>query len=228
MRERYVVIPAGGNGSRMGGEVPKQMMELRGVPVMRRVLDVFLGLPSDVHVVISINPSVRDMWADYCRASGLMMRYVLVNGGVTRFHSVRKALEYVPDGALVAVHDAVRPFIRVSDVEEMFRTAEECPAVIPVVPVPDSVRRIQENGDSSAVDRQGLYLVQTPQVFQSEVLRKAYRTAFSPDFTDDASVVERSGVPLRFYKGNRLNVKITTPQDMEFAGMVIDSGLFRQ
>ena len=227
MRERYVIIPAGGTGSRMGGPVPKQMRMLRGVPVMMRTLQAFLSLPFDVHVVVSINSSVRDMWVECCREAGLMLRYTLVNGGMTRFHSVRKALAYVPDGALVAVHDAVRPLVRPDDVAGMYGLAETYPAVLPVLPVPESVRRIEENGSSSMVDRRGLHLVQTPQIFHSEVLKKAYETAYSPDFTDDASVVEKNGVPLHFCTGSRLNIKLTTQEDMDFAGMVLDAGLFR-
>ena len=95
MRERYVIIPAGGIGSRMGGDIPKQMLELCGVPVLRRTLDLFLDLPFEVHVIISINMTVKSMWVDYCRKEGLMLRYVLVSGGMTRFHSVRKTMKYL-------------------------------------------------------------------------------------------------------------------------------------
>ena len=112
MRERYVIIPAGGTGSRMGGDIPKQMLELCGVPVLRRTLDLFLDLPFEVHVIISINMTVKSMWVDYCRKEGLMLRYVLVSGGMTRFHTVRKTMTYLPDGALVAAPDAVRPLLR--------------------------------------------------------------------------------------------------------------------
>ena len=189
MRERYVIIPAGGIGSRMGGDIPKQMLELCGVPVLRRTLDLFLDLPFEVHVIISINMTVKSMWVDYCRKEGLMLRYVLVSGGMTRFHSVRKTMKYLPDGALVAVHDAVRPLLR--------------------------------KEDSSMVDRSQYRLVQTPQVFHSEVLKRAYDTAFSPDFTDDASVVEKSGVPLHLTAGSRFNLKLTTPEDMTLAEAVL-------
>ena len=195
MRERYVIIPAGGTGSRMGGDIPKQMLELCGVPVLRRTLDLFLDLPFEVHVIISINMTVKSMWVDYCRKEGLMLRYVLVSGGMTRFHSVRKTMKYLPDGALVAVHDAVRPLLRKEDIIRLY--------------------------DSSMVDRSQYRLVQTPQVFHSEVLKRAYDTAFSPDFTDDASVVEKSGVPLHLTAGSRFNLKLTTPEDMTLAEAVL-------
>lgn len=214
MRERYVIIPAGGTGSRMGAEVPKQMLDLAGVPVLRRTLDLFLGLPFEVHVVISVNQSIRSMWVDYCRKEGLMLRYVLVNGGMTRFHSVKKTMRYIPDGALVAVHDAVRPLLRKEDIIRLYEEGERYPAVVPVVPVTDSMRSVSGDGSSRIVDRNSYCLVQTPQIFHSEVLKKAYDTAYLLEYTDDASVVERSGVPVHLCQGSRMNIKLTTPEDM--------------
>ena len=221
MRERYVIIPAGGTGSRMGGDIPKQMLDLCGVPVLRRTLDLFLDLPFEVHVIISINMTVKSMWVDYCRKEGLMLRYVLVSGGMTRFHSVRKTMKYLPDGALVAVHDAVRPLLRKEDIIRLYEEGEQYPAVVPVLPVTDTMRVLAPDGDSSMVDRSQYRLVQTPQVFHSEVLKRAYDTAFSPDFTDDASVVEKSGVPLHLTAGSRFNLKLTTPEDMTLAEAVL-------
>ena len=221
MRERYVIIPAGGTGSRMGGDIPKQMLELCGVPVLHRTLDLFLDLPFEVHVIISINMTVKSMWVDYCRKEGLMLRYVLVSGGMTRFHSVRKTMKYLPDGALVAVHDAVRPLLRKEDIIRLYEEGEQYPAVVPVLPVTDTMRVLAPDGDSSMVDRSQYRLVQTPQVFHSEVLKRAYDTAFSPDFTDDASVVEKSGVPLHLTAGSRFNLKLTTPEDMTLAEAVL-------
>ena len=221
MRERYVIIPAGGIGSRMGGDIPKQMLELCGVPVLRRTLDLFLDLPFEVHVIISINMTVKSMWVDYCRKEGLMLRYVLVSGGMTRFHSVRKTMKYLPDGALVAVHDAVRPLLRKEDIIRLYEEGEQYPAVVPVLPVTDTMRVLAPDGDSSMVDRSQYRLVQTPQVFHSEILKRAYDTAYSPDFTDDASVVEKSGVPLHLTAGSRFNFKLTTPEDMTLAEAVL-------
>lgn len=224
MRERYVIIPAGGTGSRMGTEIPKQMLELRGVPVLRRTLGLFTDLPFEVKVIIPINASIRQMWVDYCRRQNVILRYILVDGGMTRFHSVRKALKYVPDGALVAVHDAVRPLVPAGMVERLYREGEEHPAVVPVLNVHDTLRHFSADGTSRIVGRDEYRLVQTPQVFHSEVLRKAYGLPYSPAYTDDSSVVEQAGVPLHFCSGSRLNMKITTPEDMELAGAVIDSG----
>ncbi len=227
MRPRFVIIPAGGTGSRMGSEVPKQMLDLMGKPVLRRTVELFRNLPFEVGVIISINPSIKDMWMEYCRNNNFVFKCILTTGGLTRFHSVRKAVGYLPDGALVAVHDGVRPLLRVEDVAAMFEEGEKYPAVVPVMPVADSMRKVGEDGTSDIVDRSAYRLVQTPQIFHTEVLKKAYSAAYSPEFTDDASVVEKSGVPLHFCRGSRFNIKLTAPDDMVLAAALIGSGCLR-
>lgn len=221
IREKYVIIPAGGTGSRMGGSVPKQMQELEGMPILARTVGLFLGLPFKVNVIISINSSIKPLWIDYCRRTGLISRYVLVDGGMTRFHSVKKALKFLPDGALVAVHDAVRPLAPKDMLVSLFEEAEEHPAVVPVLDVVDSMREVASDGSSRVVDRNRFRLVQTPQIFHSEVLKQAYSGAYDPLFTDDASVVEDSGVPLHFCPGSRLNIKLTTPEDIALAHAIL-------
>lgn len=211
----------------MGSEVPKQMLDLMGKPVLRRTVELFRNLPFEVGVIISINPSIKDMWMEYCRNNNFVFKCILTTGGLTRFHSVRKAVGYLPDGALVAVHDGVRPLLRVEDVAAMFEEGEKYPAVVPVMPVADSMRKVGEDGTSDIVDRSAYRLVQTPQIFRTEVLKKAYSAAYSPEFTDDASVVEKSGVPLHFCRGSRFNIKLTAPDDMVLAAALIGSGCLR-
>ena len=211
----------------MGSEVPKQMLDLMGKPVLRRTVELFRNLPFEVGVIISINPSIKDMWMEYCRNNNFVFKCILTTGGLTRFHFVRKAVGYLPDGALVAVHDGVRPLLRVEDVAAMFEEGEKYPAVVPVMPVADSMRKVGEDGTSDIVDRSAYRLVQTPQIFHTEVLKKAYSAAYSPEFTDDASVVEKSGVPLHFCRGSRFNIKLTAPDDMVLAAALIGSGCLR-
>lgn len=211
----------------MGSEVPKQMLDLMGKPVLRRTVELFRNLPFEVGVIISINPSIKDMWMEYCRNNNFVFKCILTTGGLTRFHSVKKAVGYLPDGALVAVHDGVRPLLRVEDVAAMFEEGEKYPAVVPVMPVADSMRKVGEDGTSDIVDRSAYRLVQTPQIFHTEVLKKAYSAAYSPEFTDDASVVEKSGVPLHFCRGSRFNIKLTAPDDMVLAAALIGSGCLR-
>lgn len=217
----------------MGSELPKQMLELLGKPVLRRTVELFMDQPFKVGIIISINPSIKDMWLEYCRSNNFVFPHILITGGLTRFHSVKKAMKYLPDGALVAVHDGVRPLMKKEHVSAVFDIAEDYPAVVPVLPVADSMRVLPDgNADAGnlfagavTVDRSRYRLVQTPQIFHTEVLKKAYATAYDPEFTDDASVVEKCGVPLHFCAGSRFNIKLTAPEDMELARAVLSSGL---
>lgn len=217
----------------MGSELPKQMLDLLGKPVLRRTVELFMDQPFKVGIIISINPSIKDMWLKYIRNNNFVFPHILITGGLTRFHSVKKAMRYLPDGALAAVHDAVRPLMKREDVAAVYDIAENYPAVVPVLPVTDSMRVLHgvNAGDGSlcaesrTVDRSMYRLVQTPQIFHTEVLKKAYGAAYDPEFTDDASVVEKSGVPLHFCSGSRFNIKLTTPEDMSLARAVLSSGL---
>lgn len=214
--KRYVVIVAGGQGVRMGADRPKQFLEIGGKPILRHTIERFLAFDPSFEVIVVLPSAQKDWWRDYCRQSGFLERYSIVSGGITRFHSVQNALQYVVGQGLVAVHDGVRPLVSRPLLERIFAAAEEAPAVIPAVPVVESVRRVEEDA-SVPVNRDGLVLVQTPQVFAADVLKKAYDQPFSPSFTDDASVVEASGVRVHVVPGDRMNLKITTPEDLQFA-----------
>lgn len=168
-----------------------------------------------------------DYWRKYCLDRNFICPQILVQGGITRFHSVRNALAKVPDGAVVAVHDGVRPLVSPGLVREMFRMAETLPAVIPVVPCVDTMKVLKmEEGvlsvvPGTAADRSVLYGAQTPQIFHSEVIKDAYSMAYDTSFTDDASVLERYGKSLSFVIGERLNIKITTREDLLLARAVM-------
>ena len=214
--KRYVVIVAGGQGVRMGADRPKQFLEIGGKPILRHTIERFLAFDPSFEVIVVLPSAQKEWWRDYCRQSGFLERYSIVSGGITRFHSVQNALQYVGGQGLVAVHDGVRPLVSRPLLERIFAAAEEAPAVIPAVPVVESVRRVEDDA-SVPVNRDGLVLVQTPQVFAADVLKKAYDQPFSPSFTDDASVVEASGVRVHVVPGDRMNLKITTPEDLQFA-----------
>jgi 2-C-methyl-D-erythritol 4-phosphate cytidylyltransferase len=214
--KRYAVIVAGGQGVRMGADRPKQFLEIGGKPILRHTIEHFLAFDPSVELILVLPAAQKDWWRDYCRQQAFLDRYTMVSGGITRFHSVQNALRYVGDEGLVAVHDGVRPLVSRPLLERIFAAAEEAPAVIPAVPVVESVRKVEEEA-SVPVSRDGLVLVQTPQVFAAEVLRKAYDQPFSPSFTDDASVVEASGVRVHVVPGDRMNLKITTPEDLQYA-----------
>jgi len=225
-RKKYVIISAGGTGTRMGSAVPKQFLELGGIPILRRTIEVFLQAVPGIQVVTVLPEAHVTYWRQYCLQAGFVCPQRLVKGGFTRFHSVKNALKYVPEGALVAVHDAVRPLVSPALVKALFQAAEGASAVIPVLPVTDTLKVLgKENGrlvtTGQALDRSCIYGAQTPQVFQSEVLKAAYNQQYNTIFTDDASVAESHGVPLSFVEGERYNLKITTPEDLVLAQAIL-------
>lgn len=231
-RKKYLLLTAGGSGTRMGGPVPKQFMELGGKAVLHVTIGRFMRAEPDLRVLTVLPESYIPFWRDYCASRNLVVRQTLVKGGISRFHSVRNALSHVPDGALVAVHDGVRPLVSSEFIRRMFGLAEDVPAIVPVVPSVDTIRALErtQSGDGTVqfrqlegvrTDRNILFRVQTPQIFHSEVLKAAYSLPYDVSFTDDASVVERYGIPVSFADGEPLNIKITTPSDMKFAEAVL-------
>ena len=218
--KRYAVIVAGGQGVRMGAARPKQFLEIGGKPILRHTIERFQAFDPKVEVIVVLPAAQKDWWRDYCRQSGFLERYTMVSGGITRFHSVQNALQYVGDDGVVAIHDGVRPLVSRPMLERLFDAAERQAAVIPVVRVVESMRRI--DGETSVpVSRDGMVLVQTPQLFDARVLKEAYRQPFSPAFTDDASVVEAAGTAIHWVDGDRINIKITTPEDLDFAARLL-------
>ena len=223
---------AAGSGSRMGAQLPKQFLELDGKVILRRTIEVFLEACPDVSVITVLPKQYLDYWRDYCYNNNFICPQILVAGGITRFHSVRNALQRVPEGALVAIHDGVRPLVSTRLVKDMFEKAETVQALIPVIPCVDTMKVLQkkrwDDGSETlsaiqgqGIDRSILYGAQTPQIFHSELLKNAYTQAFDTSFTDDASVVERYGKSLSYLIGERLNIKITTTEDLTLAEAVL-------
>jgi len=231
-RKKYVVMMAAGSGTRMGAQMPKQFLELDGKAILRRTIETFLEACPDISVITVLPGQYVDYWRDYCYRNSFICPQILVKGGITRFHSVRNALKKVPAGAIVAVHDGVRPLLTENMIRDMFDKAEDCPALIPVVPCVDTMKVLQkkvwDDGSETlsaisgqSVDRSVLYGAQTPQIFHSELLKAAYDQAYDTAFTDDASVVERYGKSLSYVMGERLNIKITTSEDLVLAEAVM-------
>ena len=231
-RRRYVIIMAAGSGTRMGADRPKQFLEIGGKAILQKTMEVFLQASPGISVVTVLPEAFIDYWKDYCYRRNFTCPQILVKGGITRFHSVRNALERIPEGALVAVHDGVRPLITSRLVEDMFAQAETHPALIPVIPWVDTMKVLskvtQPSGDDGLVtvpgavaDRSVLYGAQTPQIFHSEILKEAYAQPYDTAFTDDASVVEKYGKSLSYTMGERLNIKITTTDDLILAEAIM-------
>lgn len=226
-RKKYLIVMAAGSGTRMGAQVPKQFLELGGKAILRRTIEVFLEACPGISVITVLPEAHIPYWRNYCLEHNFICPQVIVKGGITRFHSVRNALSKVPDGALAAVHDGVRPLVSPGLVRKMFAEAEEKGALIPVVPCVDTMKVLEKNGDElvpvagRTVDRSVLFGAQTPQVFHSELLKAAYSLPYDTSFTDDASVVERYGKNLSYMMGERFNIKITTQEDLVLAKAIL-------
>ena len=221
--DRYAILVAGGKGLRMGSDIPKQFLPLRGRPVLMHTIDVFRRTYPDIHIILVLPREQQDYWRQLCGQHGYDVELCVADGGETRFYSVRNGLSLIPDDArgVVGVHDGVRPFVSPETIRRCFEAAEEFGAVVPVVPVVETVRQVLADGSSMTVDRNAYRLVQTPQTFDIQLLKKAYGQPFDPFFTDDASVVEAMGHPIKLVEGNNENIKLTNPADLKLAeGMV--------
>lgn len=222
-REKYVVIMAAGSGSRMGAQMPKQFLEIGGKAILQKTIEVFLEAVPGVKIITVLPKEFMGFWKDYCLNNTFICPQVLVAGGITRFHSVKNALSKVPEGALVAIHDGVRPLVTPDFLSSLFTQAEGVDGLIPVLPCIDTIKVLQKDGDAlrsvagEAADRSRLFGAQTPQIFRSELLKEAYNQAFDEKFTDDASVMEKYGKSLSYVIGERLNIKITTQEDLLLA-----------
>lgn len=216
-RKKYFLVVAGGSGSRMGADCPKQFLPLAGRPVLQFTLERIMELVPNARIIVVLPREHVEFWKKHCLEVGFDCPQTIVAGGMTRFHSVRNGLEKIPDGALVAVHDAVRPFLTGTLLEDLFRHSEECPALVPAVPLVDTLKSLS----GKKIDRNDILACQTPQLFHSEVLKKAYSLPFDTSFTDDASVAESAGIRVEYTKGERSNIKLTTPEDMVIAGAII-------
>ena len=218
----YVIIVAGGKGLRMGSDIPKQFLPIGGKPVLMRTLERFREYSADLQIILVLPEAQQTYWQELCGKYDFKVKYQLANGGQTRFHSVQNGLALVPDDAegVVGVHDGVRPFPSIEVIKNCYETARTAKAVIPVIPVVETVRHLE--GDSSVTVPRGDYrLVQTPQTFDIQLLKAANRQPYNDGFTDDASVVESYGHAITLVEGNRENIKITTPYDLKIAEVLI-------
>lgn len=218
----YVIIVAGGKGLRMGSDIPKQFLPIGGRPVLIRTLERFRAYSADLQIILVLPEAQQDYWRQLCEEYHFDVEYQLANGGQTRFHSVQNGLALVPDDAegVVGVHDGVRPFPSIEVIKNCYETARTAKAVIPVIPVVETVRHLEKES-SVTVPRDEYKLVQTPQTFDIQLLKAANCQPYNDGFTDDASVVESYGHEITLVEGNRENIKITTPYDLKIAEVLI-------
>ena len=216
MGKRGVIIVAGGSGKRMQSAIPKQFMLLGGMPVVARTINTFSEALPGAEIVVVLPEEHLAMWKNLAARFDVAV-HKCVAGGKERFHSVKAGIDALSDNVTsIAVHDGVRALISKKLIIRATLAVEDNEAVIPVINVVDSYRRVTADG-SEIVPRSELRIVQTPQIFKSETLRRAYEQVFDASFTDDASVVEATGVSITLVEGEDSNIKLTTPEDMEWA-----------
>ena len=217
-----VIIVAGGIGTRMGSDLPKQFMLLENRPVLMHTISCFIQYDPTIAVIVVLPEKQISYWKELCKKYSFHHAHQIVKGGATRFMSVKNGLNAVKDAVLVAIHDGVRPLVSQDTIERCFGVAAKSGSAIPVIPVNETLRSgTFEN--SRTVDRSDYFSVQTPQVFRIEILREAYTQEWNASFTDDASVVEKKGFQVVMVPGNPENLKITQPVDLLIAGEYIKS-----
>lgn len=221
MRKAAILV-AGGKGTRMGGSVSKQYLPIGGKPVLMHTLGAFAEAEPGMTLILVLPERDFSLWKTLCAEYDFSLSHELVAGGDSRFQSVRNGLEKLPfsDG-LVAIHDGVRPFVKKEVIQKSFEEAEKTGSAIPVVPLKDSIRKVDETGKSIFQDRGHFRLVQTPQTFQVAKIKEAFQVQELPQFTDDATVYEFQGWEVSLILGNPENIKITTPEDLEYAEFLI-------
>lgn len=220
--EKSVIIVAGGQGMRFDKEKPKQFFYLQGRPLIMHTVEMFHKYDPGMQIILGLKESFLAHWKSVCDEFGFKVPHHISPGGDTRYQTVKNALPEVIPGRLVGVHDAVRPLVYRRTIDDCYKVAAEKGGALPCLEPNDSIREIS-GGGSRAVDRNSFRLVQTPQVFQYDILTNAYDSGYSAEFTDDASVVEQAGHTISLVEGNPENFKITTPDDLVYAEAIFES-----
>lgn len=220
-QKQSVVIVAGGKGLRAGGREPKQFQLIGDKPMLMHTIEAFYRADYRIRIILVLPEGFEQYWGELCKKNHFDIEHTIVQGGETRFHSVKNGLAHVSEEETVAIHDAARPFVSEKLINSCFETSfsYHC-GVIPTVDEKNTVRVITENG-SKVVDRNLLKIIQTPQVFPAGELKEAYETEYKESFTDDASVAEMYGIEIKLIEGEDTNIKITTPFDLEIAELFL-------
>jgi 2-C-methyl-D-erythritol 4-phosphate cytidylyltransferase len=197
----------------MKSDVPKQFMELKGIPVLMRTISKFKEAYADIDVIVVLAKALTADWKALCARHNYTVAHELAEGGETRYHSVKNGLSQVPGSACVGIHDAARPLVSIATIRKAFEKAVTDGNASPAVPVTESIRFIKDH-ENCSLDRTKYVMVQTPQCFHADLIKKAFEKPYKPEFTDDASVLEAYGEKINLVEGNRENIKITTQQDL--------------
>jgi len=216
----YAIIVAGGSGNRMQTETPKQFLLLKNLPILMHTIKAFAQSESQPKILLVLNQEQQAYWRRLCDEFNFRIPHQVIDGGTERFHSVKNAIYTIEEDSFVAIHDAVRPLVSKALIDSSYKEAVQQGNVIAAVQSSDSVR-LFKNEKTSALKRDEIYLVQTPQTFSLKILKEAYSQEFDSHFTDDASVVESIGYNINIIEGERNNIKITYPIDLELAELLL-------
>ncbi|MCC6287525.1 MAG: 2-C-methyl-D-erythritol 4-phosphate cytidylyltransferase [Chitinophagaceae bacterium] len=214
--KKYAVLVAGGSGTRMGGVVPKQFLELAGKPVLLHSIEKFLSAFYDIEIILVIHPSFIEQAKALIQHLAAASKISVIPGGETRFHSVKNGLKQVKDESVIFVHDAVRCMVSEALIHCCYEQALAKGSAIPAVSITDSVRILYGN-TTKVIDRNLLKAIQTPQTFRSEIILPAFEQEYNDAFTDEATVVEAAGHEVFLIEGEKENIKITVPSDLIIA-----------
>ena len=223
MTKDYIIIVAGGKGQRMGSSVPKQFLLLCGKPVLMHTIEAFHSYSTNLEIILVLPEEQQTHWKELCEEYGFTTPHTVVSGGSTRFESSRNGISAIPDDAdgVVGIHDGVRPLVSAAVIDRCYESARENYAAIPVMPLTDTLRFVGESGCGRNVLRSDYVIVQTPQVFDIALAKRAFSLPYKESFTDDASVVEDLGCQVSVVEGCRENIKLTTPFDMKVAEAIL-------
>ena len=220
--KKFALIVAGGSGSRMNNNVPKQFLEIAGRPVLMYTFDAFFNFDPNLEFILVLPKDQESLWNSLCDKHDFQIVHKIAFGGETRFQSVKNGLDLITGDGIVFIHDGVRPMVSVQTLQNCYKTAVEKGNALPVIPISESVRMVV-GLHNRAVDRSQYFMVQTPQTFQTGLIKVAYRQAKSNSFTDDATVLESMGEKIYLTEGNRENIKLTYPEDLIFADALMQN-----
>ncbi|MFC2137061.1 2-C-methyl-D-erythritol 4-phosphate cytidylyltransferase [Bacteroidota bacterium] len=220
--KKTAIIVAGGTGSRMNSEMPKQLIELNGLPILMHTINVFYNYDKQIEIIIVLPEDQINEWENLCEKHKFKIPHTIIKGGQTRFHSTQNAVKILTKNCLIAVHDGVRPLVSEDTLERCFSMAEKKGNAIPVIPIDESIRKI-ENEKNFPVIRDNYVKIQTPEVFISDILIEAFRQSYDESYTACNNVVEEIGIKINLVEGNRENIKITNQLDLIIAESLIKS-----
>jgi 2-C-methyl-D-erythritol 4-phosphate cytidylyltransferase len=218
--QKYLILVAGGRGTRMKADQPKQFLRIGRYPVLYYSMRAFYDYDNSIKIILVLPSDMITAWENIVSETGIRIPHQIIEGGNTRMESCRNGMSMVGDDGLVAVHDAVRPLVSRATIDRCFNVASEKGNAVPVGEIYETLRQLNSSG-SVTIDRNFIRSVQTPQVFQVNIIKKAFDKVNNYSYTDEASMIESLGYPINMVEGNRENIKITDPYDLKIAEFLL-------